>query len=954
MKKINFILISILLLLFNCSLTQGLMESLGFSKKNKDDNLLLILGGLWALSNSNDAPKGCSIENKNLPSFKWSDPAAWGSEGKPTNGKVVTVPNDKRIILDENPPNLAGITVNGILEFENKDISLNTGWIMVHGLFRIGSIADPYTKKAFIQLTGSPSENVMGMGSRGIMVMGGCLEMHGRPPESAWTKISQTANSGSNTIQTINPSGWNVGDEIVIAPTDFYEAGPGGSSITQKTSIVQVNGANSINLANALNATRYGELQYPITTSPFLSTDMNHPNRILTPPSADTDIKKTPLQLDERAEVGNLTRNIVVESIDDSYWQDQGYGAHIMIMQNGAEAYLDGVEIRRAGQRGLLGRYPFHWHMLSYSGTQYLGDATGQYIKNSSVAHSSNRGIVIHGTNGVIVQNNIVYDVRGHGIFTEDAVERRNTIDNNLVLHIRNPSNASALKQHEVGTNGSSGFWISNPDNTVTNNVAADSGTFGFWLAFPEQPWGESQQVLAEDGIRMKPNRILFGTFDNNTSHSNRRDGLMLDEVEIDNLGNTRPEQYQSTSDGRDISWPYPTLRRFALSNFKAWKNRDNGIWDRGVWADNYGIVSADNCGRFFAGSGAGGVIEKSLVIGTSLNHMLNGTDRPAEADFQGFVSTSNPVAFATYHSTFDIKDNIVMNFPVTNNVRSGVFATEDYYIRPVDKGHSRNSNNLIINSHPGVKMPSPQNYFTFASALLDAQGIWGPAGNYFVYDVPFLTHGKTITTVAPSGGSGGVSVPGPFYGFVNFVLHGIGDTPPLNRPSMDLMGLNVDRYDNTGMNYIASWVVQPAQIQWAFQHMRDFAITNSGVYELTFPGEAIHPTNFQATVENMLTSDDTAVIGIQFDGSVNARVAMVANNAIQAYEQVGSREAVINSITGNVYYQDAAANRVWIKIRGGFWAVNPLSTVDPTADELLYEPTLLRIFPQGSNPLWN
>src|SRR5690606_36628295 len=103
------------------------------------------------------------------------------------------------------------------------------------------------------------------------------------------------------------------------------------------------------------------------------------------PPLPDTDSTSTPLVLEERAAVGNLSRNIVIQAPDDALWQNDRFGVHVMIMGAGAVAHVEGVEIRRAGQRGRLGRYPFHWHMLSYSGTQTLGDASGQYFRKSSV-----------------------------------------------------------------------------------------------------------------------------------------------------------------------------------------------------------------------------------------------------------------------------------------------------------------------------------------------------------------------------------------------------------------------------------------------------------------------------------------------------------------------------------------------------------------------------------------
>ncbi|MEM7297523.1 MAG: right-handed parallel beta-helix repeat-containing protein, partial [Bacteroidota bacterium] len=762
------------------------------------------------------------------------------------------------------------------------------------------------------------NEDRMGMGTRGIMVMSGNLELHGEAPEVIWTKISEHAEAGATSLTLMETVDWNSGNEIVIAPTDYYEAGF-GSSVTQKMSLSSIS-ANEISISEELNAHHWGVLQYPTSTG--LSFTNNDP---ITPPGTNGP---TPMILDERAEVGNLTRNIIIRSPEDELWLNEGFGVHTMIMPN-AEAHVEGVEFRRAGQQGRLRRYPWHWHMLSYDGTETLSDADGQYFRKNTINESANRGIVIHGTNGVLVQDNIVFDVRGHGVFTENAVERRNTIDHNLVLHVRNPEWGSQLMEHEVGTFGSSGFWIANPDNYLTNNVAADCETFGFWLAYPVRPFGESSEVLAEDGILMRPNRILFGSFDNNTAHSNRNDGLHLDDPQVDEAGNTNPIQYWSTTDGRtDINTnTFENLRRFELSRFKTWKNMDNGSWDRGVWTDMFEFVSADNCGRFFAGSGAEGVIERGLIVGTSLNFMMNGTGRPEVADFQ-FHPSSAPTAFATYHSAFSMRENVVINFEVTEYDRAGVFATDDYYLRPVDKGQVRNYDNLLIESHPGVKLEAQNNYFTFASALWDPYGHWGPEENYLVYDDPFLTHGKEISV--PELGVdvvGGVSVPGPFYGFLGFVLHGIGNTPPQNQPWMDVMAIHVDRLNTDDLNaVVATWEVAGAELNWSLQHMRDFATTPDGIYVLTFP-EDDDPTDFYMQVESMNEAADEQVIGVQFDGDIDPVVFIqqVSNtNNFHVYTMVNSRQEVIDS-EGETFWQDKANNLVWVKIRGGRW--------EPTAD---------------------
>jgi hypothetical protein len=867
----------------------------------------------------------------------WSNPETWGGM-KPGVGEEVLITSDMRILLDENTPELGGLNIEGLLVFDRQDLTLTSEWIIVAGELKIGSESSPFEAQANIILNDiDPDENMMGMGTRGIVVMGGLLNIHGATPEILWTKINEHAEAGATQIELNENTSWKVGDEIVVAPTDYYEAA--GVSISQKLGIADINGT-SVTLDAGLNAFRWGLLQY--ATLDGLSLD---PTGLIDPPIADTDSTNTPLILDERAAVGNLTRNIVIQAPDDELWRNQGFGVHIMIMPGG-QAFVDGVEIRRGGQRGNLARYPFHWHMLSYSGSQTLNDANGQYLKNSSINQSKHRGIVVHGTNGVLVQNNVVFDVEGHAIFTEDAVERRNTFDHNLVLKVRSPPFGTALKNHEVfdWNVGPSAFWWSNPDNVVTNNHVGDCEGFGFWLAFPEQPWGLNLSVLGEDGLLLRPNRLRFGVFDNNTTHSNNLDGIMLDKVEIDNDGNVSERQYASTIDGGTLSWPFDNLRRFALERYKTWKNGDNGIWDRGVWPDNYEVVSADNCGRFFAGSGAEGIIERSLVVGTSLNHMMNGADRPAEADFFGAFRTSTPVAFATYHSTFSMQDNVLINFPLSPNQRSGVFATEDYYTDPVDKGQVKNTNNLLINSHPGVKLEAYYDYFTLASALWDPYGIWGPAGNYFVYDDPFLTHELEVSPVEPAGQTGGVSVPGPFYGFKAFVLYGRGDEFPQNQPWADLWELRVNRLDDD-LTIVADWHVDSAERGWALDHMRDFAAHPTGIYEVTFPSAPNHPTDFEMEVRNMLEPEDMLLISVQYDGALDPIVLLSSTGGTVVYSQSNSLAEVRDS-GGETWWQDKTNNRVWVKLKGGTWRfwTNNSEEGEPTEEELLYEPVTLRI----------
>ena len=280
---------------------------------------------------------------------------------------------------------------------------------------------------------------------------------------------------------------------------------------------------------------------------------------------------------------------------------------------------LDGVELRRVGQAGVLGRYPLHWHGLSYTEAgETLGDVTGHFVRNSSIHNSSNRCVTIHGTNGIVFENNICFDILGHAVFFEDGVEERNIVDGNLVLGVRVPTVQNALKPHDIGEpigsrGGASGLWATNPNNTITNNVFADSAGFGMWLSFARRPVG----LFAD--VPVQPFRTTFGNFDGNVMHSNNRNGVMFDFVEVDEDARLETLQYASTTDGQDISWPYENLRRFEINNWVLWKNGNGNFWNRVALPTYRGFVSADGEGKYFAGSGGGGVITRSLLIGESL-----------------------------------------------------------------------------------------------------------------------------------------------------------------------------------------------------------------------------------------------------------------------------------------------------------------------------------------------
>src|SRR6202023_2309977 len=151
---------------------------------------------------------------------RWSDAATWPGKKVPGKDAVVTIEKDMDVVLDVSPPPLHGLRIDGKLSFaDNKDLELTTEWIMLHGELEIGTEAKPHTRKATITLTDNvKDEDISGIGGtndrsdRGIMLMGGTLNLHGNRTNS-WTKLSATAEAGSNSIEVLNAAGWRGGDE---------------------------------------------------------------------------------------------------------------------------------------------------------------------------------------------------------------------------------------------------------------------------------------------------------------------------------------------------------------------------------------------------------------------------------------------------------------------------------------------------------------------------------------------------------------------------------------------------------------------------------------------------------------------------------------------------------------------------------------------------------------------
>lgn len=303
-----------------------------------------------------------------------------------------------------------------------------------------------------------------------IVCCGGRWDMHGAPLSRAWVRLAVTANS-KDTIVTLDEAvtGWKVGDRIILTATSRHEYK--GERTTEERIIKAIDGTK-VTLDQPL-------LYKHLGTGEF------------------------------RGEVANLSRNVVVESADP-----KGERGHTMYHKNSAGS-LSYAEFRHLGKEGVLGRYSLHFHLI--------GDTMrGSSVIGCSIWDSANRWLTIHGTNYLVVRDNVGYGSIGHGFFLEDGTEVYNVLDRNLAV---NAKRGKRLPKQVLGfdANDGAGFWWANSQNTFTRNVAAENSNYGFRfeatqgsalkLTFKvQQPDGSKKAV----DIRTLP----FVRFDDNEAHS--------------------------------------------------------------------------------------------------------------------------------------------------------------------------------------------------------------------------------------------------------------------------------------------------------------------------------------------------------------------------------------------------------------------------------------------------
>jgi hypothetical protein len=434
---------------------------------------------------------------RSAKSGPWSAGETWVGGKVPAAGSRVHVLSGHSVTYDvKSDDMIRAINIAGTLTFaRDRDTLLNTGLIKIEANDKFSeegfdcdhfpAETDPSQPRATLEI-GTPNEPlsaehkavirlhyVEGLDKQScpaIVCCAGRMDFHGAPLNRTWVKLGETSNKGAvEVVLAEGVSGWRVGDQVVVSSTNWDDQ---KDDCSEPRAIKAIDG-NKVTLDEPLKYDHLGEG-------------------------------------DERGEIANLSRNVIVESADPA-----GIRGHTMY-HRGSAGSISYAEFRHLGKKDVLGRYSLHYHLCGNS-------MRGSYVIGASIWDSHNRWLTIHGTNYLVARDNVGFGSVGHGFFLEDGTEVYNVLDRNLAIAAREGKRLPKQVLPFDENNGA-GFWWANSLNTFTRNVAADCGEYGFrFEATPSSSFDiASLEVMQPDGSFRKTDirTLPFVRFDDNEAHS--------------------------------------------------------------------------------------------------------------------------------------------------------------------------------------------------------------------------------------------------------------------------------------------------------------------------------------------------------------------------------------------------------------------------------------------------
>jgi hypothetical protein len=232
-------------------------------------------------------------------------------------------------------------------------------------------------------------------------------------------------------------SSWQINDWIAVAGTGYS---PFETEFVQIASFgALTSNGRVINLTQPLKFYHFGSLpptpsqRCPVNNVPTYFKCGTAPSECTSAcisqpsPFNFSDPQAQNYGVDERAEVGLISRNIKFTADTPATGESNHWGGELKFIKDFTEVSVQGVELQKFG-KDQLGSYPFHFHMD--------GDLTNAkvLVDSNSVDHSYNKCVTVHMTQNLTISNNVCARIIGHIFYQEIGDEDNITFNNNLGL----------------------------------------------------------------------------------------------------------------------------------------------------------------------------------------------------------------------------------------------------------------------------------------------------------------------------------------------------------------------------------------------------------------------------------------------------------------------------------------------------------------------------------------
>jgi len=409
--------------------------------------------------------------------LNWHDASTWTGNVIPVSGNDVTIPSNTRVLISScsiNSNDVYGIiTIPATSELifnDIVDISLRAKGFRVLGKLRAGSTTCRLRNKIKITLHGKRTDQNLPTDPwvKGIYAEnGGIIDLHGVQYFPTWTRLALSGKIGDSNIFVQDLVNWEVGQTILITTTELKDSRDFNRNELRVISGIarapNFSGTTTrITLDRPLTYLHYGGSEYQAEVALLSRRIIVQGDENDSEPPGYTDINVITCK-DSDSESTYPCQTETLHS---------GFGGHIQIAGTGSIGRASGIELFRMGQTNVVGRYPFHFHLIESS--------PASFIQDSSIHRSFFRCIAVHGTNDVKISQNVAYDAIGHCYYLEDGVEENNLFEYNLGSHVHFIGPAHLTSSEKFGSWWSQSIpWL---DESSTQVLPADISASPFYI----------------------------------------------------------------------------------------------------------------------------------------------------------------------------------------------------------------------------------------------------------------------------------------------------------------------------------------------------------------------------------------------------------------------------------------------------------------------------------------